>query len=110
MEDSQGKGMHRPFLAQDRAESAADAPAHAAAPPKKLFLTSFTPLSTEKAELFDPESDTGEILGQEVAQDPPEAGWHFHGLVRCQQDLNFSSAFACVLTSLPLSNTAAATC
>ena len=74
------------------------------------FDTLLTAPSAELDNLFDPESDAGEILGQEVAQDPPEAGWHFHGLVRCQQDLNFSSAFACVLTSLPLSNTAAATC
>ena len=67
-----------------------------------VFDTLLTAPSAELDNLFDPESDAGEILGQEVAQDPPEAGWHFHGLVRCQQDLKRSNAFACVLTPLPL--------
>jgi hypothetical protein len=78
--------MHKPFLAQDRAKSAAHAPARAAVPPKKLFLTSFIPLSTEKAELFDPESDAGEKGWREATQETPEAGGHFHRRVREPQD------------------------
>jgi len=51
-----------------------------------VFDTLLTAPSAELDNLFDPESDAGEILGQEVAQDPPEAGGHFHGRVREPQD------------------------
>ena len=51
-----------------------------------VFDTLLTALSAELDNLFDPESDAGEKRWREATQETPEAGGHFHGLVREPQD------------------------